>query len=140
MARRRRSRRHELAVNSDINLTNLIDVALVLLIIFMMAAPIMAGGVDVQLPRAETAPIASTEGVIVTVSHDGKTYVGEVPASSPEEFRALYTDYVQRKGVKDAYLRADRDVPYGRFLQVLGMMKKLNVAEVGLVAEPELEK
>src|SRR5512135_1782804 len=131
MRGRRRRRRDEFSLMADVNMTNLVDVALVLLIIFMITAPIMQGGVQVALPRAEAKPVTTSSGVIVSVAADGKIYVGEVPVSTYEEFRTLYPQYMRGKGLKDAYLRADSTVPYGRVLQVLGMMKKLDVAEVG---------
>ena len=136
--RSRRRGRRGLAVNAEISITNLVDVAFVLLIVFMITAPILQGGVEVQLPRAAAAPIASSAGVIVSVARDGQIYVGEVPVASLEEFQAVFPQIVRGRGVEDAFLKADRDVPYGRVLEVLGMMKKLDVAEVGLVAEPEL--
>lgn len=140
MASRRRRRGQDFGFMADVNMTNLVDVALVLLIIFMITAPIMQGGVQVALPRAEARPVTTSSGVTVSVAADGKIYVGDVPVSSYEEFRTLYPQYVRGKGLREAYLRADSTVPYGRVLQVLGMMKKLDVAEVGLVAEPQMER
>ncbi len=140
MAARRRRRSENFSLMADVNMTNLVDVALVLLIIFMITAPIMQGGVQVALPRADARPVTTTEGVTVTVARDGRIYVGDVPVSTFEEFRTLYPQYVRGKGLRDAYLRADSAVPYGRVLRVLGMMKRLDVAEVGLVAEPQLEQ
>ncbi len=140
MRGRRRGRGQDFAFMADVNMTNLVDVALVLLIIFMITAPIMQGGVQVALPRAEAKPVTTNTGVIVSVAADGKIYVGEVPVTTYEEFRTLYPQYMRGKGLRDAYLRADSTVPYGRVLQVLGMMKKLDVAEVGLVAEPQMER
>jgi biopolymer transport protein ExbD/biopolymer transport protein TolR len=140
MASRRRRRGQDFSMMTDVNMTNLVDVALVLLIIFMITAPIMQGGVQVALPRADAGPVTTTSGVTVSVVADGRIYVGDVPVSTFEEFRTLYPQYVRGKGLREAYLRADSTVPYGRVLQVLGMMKKLDVAEVGLVAEPRLER
>ncbi len=140
MSRRRRARDGGFSMMADVNMTNLVDVALVLLIIFMITAPIMQGGVQVALPRADAKPVTTNSGVIVSVAADGKIYVGEVPVSTYEEFRTMYPQYMRGKGLRDAYLRADSTVPYGRVLRVLGMMKKLDVAEVGLVAEPQMER
>ncbi|MBI4408326.1 MAG: biopolymer transporter ExbD [Gemmatimonadetes bacterium] len=137
---RRRNGRETLSVNAEINLINLVDVALVLLIIFMITAPMLQGGVEVQLPRASAAPITSVEGVFITVARDGKIYLGEEPVETLAEFEARFPEYIRGQGAKEAYLRGDRDVPYGRVLQVLGLMKKMDVAEVGLVAEPEVER
>jgi len=129
-----------LPLNADINVTNLVDVAFTLLVIFIITAPILQGGVEVELPKASVAPITATEGVIVTVGKDGSLHIGEVPAASLEEFQEIFPSYVQEKGLKQAFLKGDKDVPYGRVLQVLGVMKKLDVTEVGLVAEPEVEE
>jgi biopolymer transport protein TolR len=140
MASRRRRRKEGFGLMADVNMTNLVDVALVLLIIFMITAPIMQGGIQVALPRAAARPITTHTGVTVSVAADGKIYVGDVPVSNYEEFQRLYPQYVRGKGLREAYLRADSTVPYGRVLRVLGMMKRLDVAEVGLVAEPERER
>jgi len=85
----RRTRRR-LDANAEINLTNLIDVAFVLLIIFMITAPILQGGVEVQLPKAAAAPITSQEGVIVTVRPDGSIFIGDVRVQSLAEFERVF--------------------------------------------------
>ena len=122
----------------EINIVSLVDVAFTLLIIFIITAPILQGGIEVELPQADSAPITSHEGMIVTVTRDGTIYIGDVAVDSPEDFMTIYPQLVEDSGVRDAYLKGDRDVPYGVVAQVLGMMKKLDVAEVGLVAvEPE---
>jgi biopolymer transport protein ExbD len=76
----------------------------------------------------------------VTVTRTGDIFIGEVPVASLEEFKTLYPKLVKDKSAREAYVRGDKDVPYGRVLQVLGLMKQLDVAEVGLVAEPLQEK
>jgi biopolymer transport protein TolR len=125
-----------LPVNADINVTSLVDVAFTLLVIFIITAPILQGGVEVQLPQTPAAPITSSEGVIVTVTKEGQIFVGDVPVSGPEEFRAVYTEVVKDRRARDAYVKGDKDVPYGQVMLVLGLMKELDVAEVGLVADP----
>lgn len=120
---------------AEINITSLVDVAFTLLVIFIITAPILQGGIEVELPQADTAPITSQEGMIVTVAQDGTIYIGDVVIETPEDFLTIYPQLVEDRGVRDAYLRGDRDAPYGAVAQVLGMMKKLDVAEVGLVAE-----
>jgi biopolymer transport protein TolR len=134
----RRSRRR-LDANAEINLTNLIDVAFVLLIIFMITAPILQGGVEVQLPKASAAPITSQEGVIVTVRADGSIFVGDVRVQSLAEFERVFPSYMRQQSKKFAYLKADTKTSYGQVMQVVGIMKKLDVAEVGFVVEPEEE-
>ncbi|HEX7050946.1 MAG TPA: biopolymer transporter ExbD [Longimicrobiales bacterium] len=137
-----RRNRGALPVNADVNLVNLVDVALTLLVIFIITAPMLQGGIDVELPQAETTPLtAGDEGVIVSIDADGTIYIGEVAVQSVEDFRTIFPQYVKEKEVRNVYLRGDRNVPYGRVAAVLGLMKELDVAEVGLVAiEPEPEE
>lgn len=138
MLQLRGRRRHEFQVSSDIVLTNLIDIAFVLLIIFMITAPILQGGIEVQLPKAAAAPITSQEGVIVTVRADGTIYIGDVRVQSLQEFERVFPTYMRRQSRKYAYLKGDTNALHGRVQQVLGIMKKLDVTEVGLVVEPEV--
>jgi biopolymer transport protein TolR len=134
MPRRRGPR--GLSVNAEINISSLIDVAFTLLVIFIITAPIMQGGVEVQVPRARAESIASPEGIIVSITREGAIYIGEAEASW-EEFEPALTDVVRARQAGNVYLRADEGVDYGRVLQVLGAMKSLDIAAVGLVAEPE---
>jgi len=126
----------ELPLNADINVTSLVDVAFVLLIIFMITAPIMQGGVDVQLPRAEARPLEPKQGLVVTVDRDGKIYVDQAPLSY-EDFRATFPAFVRTKHPTGVYLRADGSVPYATVVQVLAAIRAAGVTDVGLVAEPE---
>ena len=134
-----RSRRQEFHATADIVLTNLIDIAFVLLIIFMITAPILQGGVEVQLPKASAAPITSQEGVIVTVREDGSIFVGDVRVQSLSEFERMFPTYIRQQSKKFAYLKADANSRHGRVMEVVGIMKKLDVAQVGFVVEPEVE-
>lgn len=121
-------------------MASLVDVAFTLLLIFIIAAPILQGGIEVQLPKAEAAPITTPDGLIVTVSRDGTIYLEDVRLETLEDFLTVYPQQVERRNVRSVFVKGDRDVPYGRVLQVIGAMKKLDVAEVGLVADPELER
>ena len=134
MRSRRRSNRME--VNAEINVVNLIDVMLLLMVIFMLTAPMMQGGVDVALPRADVRPMEAKRGLIVTVAADETISVGETRVSF-EEFRESFAALAGDQGRNGLYLRADRAVPYGRIMQVIAIMKNANIGEVGLVAEPE---
>ncbi len=132
---RRRSDRYAEA-SAEINITSLVDVAFTLLVIFIITAPIMQGGVEVQVPRARAETISSPEGVIVTVTREGELYIGSA-AATWEEFEPALIDVVRDRQASNVYLRADEGVEYGRVLQVLGAMRSLDIAAVGLVAEPE---
>lgn len=126
----------ELPLLADINVTSLVDVAFTLLIIFMITAPIMQGGVDVQLPRAEARPLQPKEGLIVTVDRAGRVYVDESPLSY-EEFRAAFPAMMRRRQPSGVYLRGDARADYGQVVRVLAVMRAAGVGDVGLVAETE---
>ncbi len=132
---RRRDRNH-LSASAEINVTSLVDVAFTLLVIFIITAPIMQGGVDVQVPRAASESIATPDGVVVSVTRDGEIYIGNAQASWAE-FEGALTDVVRDRQASAIYLRADEQVDYGQVLRVLGAMKSLDIASVGLVAEPD---
>lgn len=133
---RRRRRGRELGAMADINVTSLVDVALTLLVIFIITAPMLTGGVEVSVPRAQTAAIESPEGVVVSVDRAGEVYIGET-RTPWGEFETRFPEAVRQAGATSVYLRADEGVPYGRVMQVIGAMKAADVATVGLVAEPE---
>ncbi|MDP3772882.1 MAG: biopolymer transporter ExbD [Gemmatimonadales bacterium] len=133
----RRPRRHpRAALNADINVTSLVDVAFILLIIFMITAPIMQGGIDVQLPRAASRPLESRQGMVVTIDRRGRIYVDQ-SALSYADFRATFRAVVGRTRPSGIYLRADRGVPYGDVARVLAVIRTSGVANVGLVTEAE---
>ena len=133
---RRRRRSAEVNLTADINVTSLVDVAFTLLVIFIITAPVMQGGVEVQVPKAESESISSPEGVVVSITADGRIFIGEAQATW-EEFRGALTDVVAAEQASNIYLRADETVPYGQVLRVLGAMKALDIGAVGLVSEPE---
>ena len=133
---RRRGRGNEHTLMAEVNVTSLVDVAFTLLVIFIITAPIMQGGVEVNVPRARAETISSPEGVIVSVTADEEIHIGDTRVRW-EEFEAALTDVVRERQAGTIYLRADEGVPYGSVLRVLGAMKELDIATVGLVAEPE---
>lgn len=122
--------------SAEINVTSLVDVAFTLLVIFIITAPILQGGVEVNVPKARTESISTPEGVIVSITRDGQIHIGEA-AAGWEEFEAALTDVVRKEQARNLYLKADEGVPYGQVLRVLGAMKSLDVETVGLVAESE---
>ena len=136
MARRRRER---MQLNAEINVVSLIDVMMLLMVIFMITAPIMQGGVDVTLPRAEARPLEPKSGLVVSVDRSGKIHVEEATLSFAE-FRASFKALASERGRQGIYLRADAGVPYGTVVQVLAVMRASGISDVGLVAEPEVER
>ncbi len=137
--RRGRARGERMAVNAEINVVSLIDVMMLLMVIFMITAPMMQGGVDVALPRAAARPIEAERGVVVSLQRSGKVYVDDVPVSMAE-LAASVKRLSERNGRRGVYLRADAGVPYGTVVRVLATLRQNGVTEVGLVAEPEEER
>lgn len=135
----RRRNRQESGITAEINVTSLVDVALTLLVIFIITAPMMQGGVEITMPKARTQSVPSNEGLTVTVDRVGQVFIGEA-AVRLDEFERQFPEMVKEKGASSVYLRADDGVPYGKVIQVLGLMKAADVASVGLIAEPEPEK
>jgi biopolymer transport protein TolR len=113
-----------------------VDVAFTLLVIFIITAPILQSNVELNVPRAEAEPITTPEGVIVSVNRNGTIFIEDVETSW-EEFGAALPDVLRQKRARSLYLRADEGVEYGSVLRVLGAMKSLDLATVGLVAEAE---
>ena len=123
---------------SDINVTPLVDVVLVLLIIFMISAPMMKVGVDVRLPRTSAAPELSGERLVVSIDEERRLYLNseEIPADRFERY--LHNALVLRSS--EVYLMADKEVPYGYVAKVLDMMRRSGAVDVGLVTVPEKER
>lgn len=129
-------RQGDLPLNADINVTSLVDVAFVLLIIFMITAPMMQGGVEVELPRAEARPLQAKEGMVVSVDRRGRIFVDESEFSY-QDFRATFRSLVETRKPTGIYLRSDSRVNYGQVVQVLAIIRAAGVQNVGLVAEEE---
>lgn len=132
----RRHRAGGLPLNADINVVSLIDVMMLLMVIFMITAPMMQGGVDIALPKAEARPLESKGGLVVTVNRAGEILVGDTKMTFPE-FRAAFRALAAQQAKQGVYLRADTNVGYGLVVQVLAVMRGAGVGDVGLVAEPE---
>ena len=131
-----RRRRERFELNAEINIVNLIDVMLLLLVVFMITAPMMTGGVDISLPRAEARPLESKSGLTVTIARNGQIMVDDTPMSYAE-FRGAFRALATQRGRQGLYLRADAGVPYGQVVRVLAIMRVAGVGDVGLVTEPE---
>jgi biopolymer transport protein TolR len=130
-----RSRRTYDALH-DINVTNLVDVVLVLLIIFMIAAPMMQAGIDISLPRTKSTPEDLGEGVVVTITKDQRIYIDQ-RVTNLDRFEGILSDVARTKGSQSVYLRADASIPYGLVIQIIGKIKALGIQNLGLVTEPE---
>lgn len=113
---------------------SLIDVMMLLLVIFMMTAPLMQGGVDVRLPKTESRSLEPKGGLVVSVAANGRIYADET-AMSLSEFKASFK--MLSSGKEGVYVRADQGAPYGIVAQVLATIQKAGIVNVGLVTEPE---
>jgi len=142
---RLRSRRRALA--SEINVVPYIDVMLVLLVIFMITAPLLHQGVQVQLPNAsaKAVPPSSTRPMVVTLTHDGKIYFSHALNSRKAlTMQTLLTNVAanvrlrrQAKGDTTIYVRADSHVNYGDVVNVMAAMQQVGASEIGLLTEPK---
>jgi len=122
---------------SEINVTPFVDVMLVLLIIFMVTAPLLQQGIDVDLPETTTQPIrVRNDPLILTVEADGKYHLGrtEVPLG---ELVAKLEAIFDARGSKDLYLRADRKAPYGVVVKAMAAAREAGSTQLGIVTEPD---
>lgn len=132
----RRGRRARAGLNADINVTSLVDVAFLLLIIFMITAPMMQGGVEVRLPRAEARPLPSAQSLVVSIDRTGRIFIDQSPFRWAD-FQATFRGVVARRRPTAIYVRADRAAPYGDVARVLAVIRLSGVENVGLVTEQE---
>lgn len=121
---------------SDINVTPFVDVMLVLLVIFMVTAPMMMQGVDVALPETISEPLVSKqENLMITVNKENRIYINDYEVA---------LDFLQEKLIKifkgredrKVYLRADKDIPYGMVVRVMAEIQGAGVEQLGMVTEP----
>jgi biopolymer transport protein TolR len=127
---------HGRAPLSEINVTPLVDVMLVLLVIFMVAAPMMTAGVRVDLPHADAPPIEVNEELLMlTIDAQQRVYLGEteVPVDRLEE--ALRTN-ARLRSEREVYVQADQSVPYGFVVRVFAALRAAGVETLGLVTDP----
>ena len=125
---------------SQINVTPFVDVMLVLLIIFMVTAPMLEKGVDVDLPEVSHTPNldAAENSLIVSINRKGEISVGKQRVENTEKLVAVLQQVVPADSDKQVYLEADRVVPYERVVQVLAAVRRAGVKRLGMVAlEPE---
>jgi biopolymer transport protein TolR len=122
---------------SEINVTPFVDVMLVLLIIFMVTAPMMTQGIDVKVPESAAPAIPSEEErLMVTINKDQKIFINEnqvdLNVLGPK-LSAMYQNQQQHKGI---FLRADEKLPYGFVVEVMGMIRQAGIDQIGMVTEP----
>lgn len=121
---------------SEINVTPFVDVMLVLLIIFMVATPMMSQGLDVDLPQTRQAEVlpSENENMVLTIRRDGTVFLDEYAIDNLEALEGYLLRLVKEKN-KTLFLKADKDVPYGVVVDVIGRIKAVGIEKLGMMAE-----
>ena len=135
MAFGRLERRDSPKPMGEINMTPLIDVMLVLLVIFMIAAPLMTSSLRLELPASEAAtPSETLEFIAVSMASDGSLYLGDDRLEA-ETFRQRITDLARANPAMEVQLRADQNVPYGHVAELIGWCQAAGLSRIAFVAE-----
>jgi biopolymer transport protein TolR len=124
---------------SEMNVIPLVDVVLVLLVIFMVTAPMLYRGMDIQLPTSTTNTIKPEERIVLTIERDRRLYLDKDPVSVVD-LEARLRASKQRNAEVAVYLRADRDVPYGTVVQVMDGVKRSGIEKLGMVTDVPREE
>jgi biopolymer transport protein TolR len=130
------------SVLSEINVTPFVDVMLVLLVIFMVTAPILYQGVEIDLPKVESRPMPAAERekkIVVSLNENGEIYIEKKKYSLSElklEIRSLIRNKGKELEEENVFLRADSNVPYGTVMEVMAEIKKAGINKIGLITEP----
>ncbi len=120
---------------AEINVTPFVDVVLVLLIIFLITAPMMLGGIDVRVPKTETRTVQPEERLVLTVTRDRGVFLDTQPISL-DRLSTVLRGMVRRNPKSAVFLKADEAVAYGTVMKVMDVIKKAGVDRVGMVTEP----
>ena len=125
-------------VLSDINVTPLVDVMLVLLVIFMITAPMMHRGIEVALPRAEAENLRARvdDPLVLSINREGTVYLGTTPIHASQLVERLTPILAERRD-ESVFLKGDRDVAYGVVIDVLDTLRKGGIQNIGMITEGE---
>lgn len=128
-------------VMADINVTPLVDVMLVLLIIFMIAAPMLHQGIEVALPRAQAEPLQMKveDPLVLSIDRDGKIFLRSTPVEIEDLVEQIKAQ-TEARGDDSVFLKGDRDVPYGRIVEVLDVLHRGGIVHVGMVTDQPKKK
>lgn len=123
---------------SEINVTPLVDVVLVLLIIFMLTAPILQSGVEVTVPKTRTVKEITEERLVISIDRNQRIFLGNEPLNI-HDIRAALGKKVRDPAQESIFLRADENVPFGVFAAVMDAVKQTGITNVSIVTEPITE-
>jgi biopolymer transport protein ExbD len=123
---------------AEINITNLVDVMMVLLIVFMLTAPFLQAGVKLNLPKAEAKTIEERKGITVSVNIEGDIFIGKRKVEW-EEFAGVLKKELETNAPR-VFLKADTKTHYGKVMRVLARIKMIGIEDVGLIAQQEREE
>ena len=132
------ARRKSYAAMADINITSLVDVTLTLLIIFMLTAPYIQGGVEVNLPEAATRTTVVKEGPVISITSNRQVFFQE-QAIEIDDLAALLAPFEKDKGSVPVYLRSDEEVPYGFVLKVMAAVEVEGFLNLSLVTDQPVD-
>jgi biopolymer transport protein TolR len=121
---------------SEINITPFVDVVLVLLIIFMLTAPMLLGGIDVRVPKAETRNTQPEERITITITKAKGVFVDTLPMPSMQRLEAFLKGISQKNAKAAVFIKADEGAPWGTAVTVLDRVKKAGIDRVGIVTDP----
>jgi biopolymer transport protein TolR len=130
-----RRKRIRAPLNAEINIVSLIDVMMLLMIIFMITAPLLTGGVDVKLPKVNVRATQVDNPIMISITRDG-VIVLENERVARNDFRESATALAARANGRTIYLKGDEGAPYGDVVQVLAILREVGLQNVSLVAEP----
>ena len=120
---------------SDINVTPFVDVVMVLLVIFMITAPLLESGIEVDLPKTRTVKVVTEEKVVVTIDKRQTVYVGNSPVNI-HRLGSFVLDQMRGETNAPVFIRCDENVSFGAFAQVVDALKQANVTNISIVTEP----
>lgn len=129
-----RPARHR-TVLSEINVTPFVDVMLVLLVIFMVTAPLLQQGIDVNLPKAKGKDLPPEERITIVIKKGGNIFMNDNPVSMNDMAKKLSAISKLNPNV---FLKADKDVPYGLVVEVMGEIKEAGIEKLGMITEPKI--
>ncbi len=124
---------------SEINVTPFVDVVLVLLVMFMVTAPVLQSGIEVELPKTKTVKEISEERLVITIDKDQRVFLGNDPININEIADRLHEKIRDPQG-QSVFIRSDENVPFGAFATVMDAVKQTGITNVSIVTQPLITK